>query len=568
MLKPIKKCKNCGVPIKGRRINCSKKCQNQSLRNGVILICEYCQKDFYVNQSTLTSKKCRFCSANCHYKWKKDSGAFKGEKNPRWNNGATKEKAKIRASEEYMQWRTAVFERDKYTCVWCGAISKKGKKVYLHADHIKPFSYFPELRFKLENGRTLCTNCHRLTASYLGRARTYYEKKKFKPGIDRIEYGGIHLGPEEHDAIFQTLFTQKMKRWTIGPESEALERELAEKVGMKRAVLVNSGSSALLVAISALKLPKGSKVLISGLTFPTAYSSIMQADLVPVVIDCDLESLNLSFKQVKKALKMHPDIKAVVAINIAGNLVDLPKLRNIIGSDRKLVLDNCDGFGSKLNGQYIDKYADVSCASFHAAHIIGMGEGGGIFTDDEKLAEVCRKKREWGRESGSDKITKIKGFPPDYRERYVFTEIGWNLKPLELQCAMGRIQLKKLEYFVERRRDNYYKLRTIIEKIGKFDIVKCDVNGEYTCWFGFPFLCRDIERKTVMDYLESKNIETRTIFSGNILKHPAYKGTGIQIGNLKNCNYVMAHGMFISNHPSLTGEQLNYIGKVLKELCS
>lgn len=386
-----------------------------------------------------------------------------------------------------------------------------------------------------------------------------------KPASPRIEYGGALIGQEEFDAINSVIQSQGGRRWTLGAESLSFEKELAQMSGVAHAVVVNSGSSALLLAISALKLPRGSKVIIPALTFPTAYSSLLQNNLTPVVIDCD-ENLNIDLKEVEKALKEHPDVKAVVAIHIAGNIVNLPRLREIVG-ERIIISDNCDGFGGTIDWKFIDAYADVSCISMHAAHIITMGEGGAILTNDPQIAATARKMREWGRESGSDELTKLEGFPEDYRERYVFTEIGYNLKPLELQCALGRVQLRKLKDFKKKRRENFAKLRDVfVDHMDKFRVVQNTVIGAESCWFGFPFICKGIERKKVMDFFESLNIETRTIFSGNILRHPAYKGTGIQFGDLKNSNYVMEAGMFISNHPSMTPEQIYFIENALTYL--
>lgn len=386
---------------------------------------------------------------------------------------------------------------------------------------------------------------------------------KLKPIKKRIEYGGAIISNKEKKAINKVINSQGGRRWTLGPESVAFEKELAAKAGVRGAVVTNSGSSALLVAIAALKLPEGSKVIIPALTFPTAYSSLLQARLIPVVIDCDIDTLNLSFNEVKKALKQHPDIMAVVAIHIAGNIVDLKKLRKIVGN-RIIISDNCDGFSGTLDGKYIDNYADVSCVSFHAAHIITTGEGGAVLSNDEGILTRARKIREWGRASGSDTITTLEGFPDDYRERYVFEEIGYNVKPLEVQCAMGRVQLKRLDGFKKKRISNFNELKETFDQYKEFKTL--DYNDE-NCWFGFPFICKGIERKKVMDFFESLNIETRTIFSGNILKHPAYAHTEhITISELKNCETVMRKGMFITNHPSLTRSQMNFIKKAVKEL--
>jgi CDP-4-dehydro-6-deoxyglucose reductase, E1 len=389
---------------------------------------------------------------------------------------------------------------------------------------------------------------------------------KFRPITDRIEYGGAILGLEEITALFKVVLNNGSKRWTIGPESVALEKELAEVAGVKRAVLTNSGSSALLVAITALHLPKGTKVIIPACNFPTAFNSLIQNNLIPVVVDIDLKSLNLDLEEVKKAVKKYPSIEAVVAVDIAGNPVDLVKLREIVGK-RIIILDDCDGFGTLLNGKMIEQYADVSCVSFHAAHIITMGEGGAVLTNNEMLADRATKIREWGRESGSDKIYRYEGFPNDYKERYVYTEIGYNVKPLELQCAMGRVQLKRLKEFASKRLDNYNKLKEIFKKYPRFTVIEA-IENSTPCWFSFPVMVKyNGGRGAAMRRFEKNNIETRTIFSGNILRHPAYKDVKvIRIGRYPNADKVMKEGMFLSVHPSIDDDMIAFIDKVASEV--
>lgn len=387
----------------------------------------------------------------------------------------------------------------------------------------------------------------------------------FTPIKDRIEYGGAMIGKEEKDAIYRVIESQGGRRWTVGPESVALEEELAKATGVAKAVLTNSGSSALLVAMTALKLPKGSKVIIPAVNFPTAFNAILQCGLLPVVVDVDIDTLNISLEEVAKAIKQHPDIKAVIAVDIAGNPVDLTKLREIVG-DRKIILDDCDGYGTLLRDKPIEQFADISAISMHAAHIITMGEGGAVLTNDEELGSVALKLREWGRASGTDKIYTYPGFPDDYRERYVYEEIGFNMKPLELQCAMGRVQLRRLDEFREARMKNYAAMSYIFKQLPKFKTVNT-LLFSYPCWFSFPILCRGVARKKAMEAFESNNIECRTIFSGNILKHPAYKDVEvIQIGDLRNADDVMANGLFLSVHPSVTEEMIDFIGKVAKSL--
>lgn len=387
----------------------------------------------------------------------------------------------------------------------------------------------------------------------------------FRPKIDRIQYGGASIGLEEVKAVMDCMLTQGGTRWTVGENSVTFERELAEKTGVRRAVVVNSGSSALLVALTALHLPKGSKVIIPAVNFPTAFNAILQCGLVPYVVDVDLKTLNLDLEEVKKAVE-RSSIHAVIAVNIASNPVDYMALRKIVGDDVKIICDNCDGYGTLLDGHFVDVYADISCVSFHAAHIITTGEGGACLTNDLELADRCLKLREWGRASGTDEIYEYPGFPDDYRSRYVYEEIGYNMKPLELQCAMGRVQLKKLEGFREARLKNAKKMRAIFEKYPQFQLIDSPKNAE-VCWFSFPLLCRGISRKVVMDTLEANNIECRTIFSGNVLRHPAYKDVQYKShGEMVNADRVMKDGMFLSVHPSITDEMLDFIDEVVGSL--
>lgn len=386
----------------------------------------------------------------------------------------------------------------------------------------------------------------------------------FTPIKDRIKYGGVMWGKEERDAINRVLDEDNGQRWTVGPESEALEKELAEVTGVKKAVLTNSGSSALLVALTGLHLPKGSGVIIPACNFPTAFNAILQCGLMPIVVDIDLKTLNLDLNEVKKAMDYHYP-SAVIAVDIAGNPVDLIKLREIVGPSVKIILDDCDGYGTTFKERMIEQYADVSCVSFHAAHIITMGEGGAVLTNDEELGNRAMKIREWGRVSGTDKIYDYPGFPEDYRERYVYEEIGFNMKPLELQCAMGRVQLRRLQEFKNARRKNHYLLTQAFKKNVRFKLIE-NLPDSDPCWFSFPLLCK-VPRKIVIDTFEKNNIECRTIFSGNIVRHPAYKYTEmITIGSLNNSDEVMRDGMFLSCHPSITPEMIDFIKVVANSI--
>lgn len=480
-----------------------------------------------------------------------------------WKGGITDKNN--RKSSVLRRLKDQVLERDGHRCTWCN----EDNVSLLQSHHKMPFNRYPKLRYKIENLVTICKECHKKTLSYGGNMQKYIFKKEveeFVPGKTRISYGGAIINQAEVDAIIAVIENQGGKRWTVGPESIAFEEELAQKTGVKRAVVVNSGSSALLVALTALRLEKGSKVIIPAVNFPTAFNAILQCGLVPYVVDVDPKTLNLDLEEVRKAVQ-NEKIDAVIAVNIASNPNDLDKIRDIVGDNTYIILDNCDGYGTLWNGEFVEKKADISCVSFHAAHIITTGEGGACLTDNEELANRMKKLREWGRADGTDEIYDYPGFPEDYRSRYVYEEIGFNMKPLELQCAMGRIQLKKLENFREARLRNATKMRAIFEKYPQFQLIESPDNAE-VCWFSFPLLCKGISRKKVMDTLEANNIECRTIFSGNILKHPAYKDTKyVSHGEMVNADMVMKDGMFLSVHPSITDEMLDFIDKVLGELC-
>lgn len=393
----------------------------------------------------------------------------------------------------------------------------------------------------------------------------------FTPIKDRIEYGGAMIGLEEVKAVMDVMLGQGGKRWTVGPESIAFEQELAKNTGVKRAVVVNSGSSALLVAMTSLNLPKGSRVIIPALNFPTAFNAILQCGCVPYVVDIDPKTLLIDLNEVKKAIELDPDIKAVIAINIASNPVDLKALREIIG-DRKIILDNCDGYGTLVDGVYVETLADLSCVSFHAAHIITTGEGGAILTNDEELANKCKKIREWGRADGTDALYNYEGLPGDYRSRYVYEEIGYNMKPLELQCAMGRVQLKRIAGFREQRLANFKALHKVLSKYENLQMMEYPTNAD-VCWFSFPMVVWGVQRGVLMDYLEKNNIECRTIFSGNVLRHPAYKDVEFKTNNgdnsitMTNADFIMSNGLFLSVHPSINQDMINFIDKVIGEIC-
>lgn len=383
--------------------------------------------------------------------------------------------------------------------------------------------------------------------------------KKFTPIVDRIQYGGAMIGLEEVKAVMDCMLTQGGTRWTVGENSILFEEELAKNTGVKRAVVVNSGSSALLIALTALKLPKDSVVVIPAVNFPTAFNAILQCGLIPYVVDVDPKTLLIDLEELKK---IQVQVSAVMAVNIASNPVDTKKIKQIL-PDATIILDNCDGYGTLLNGEYVEKYADISCVSFHAAHIITTGEGGAVLTDNIEIADRVKKLREWGRADGTDDIYEYPGFPDDYRARYVYEEIGFNMKPLELQCAMGRVQLTRIEDFREARLRNFELLFKALSKYPQLRLMEYPKDAT-VCWFSFPMMVEKGSRGKLMKFLEENNIECRTIFSGNVLRHPAYKDiTYLSHSEMPNADEVMKKGMFLSVHPSITKEMIDFIDETI-----
>ena len=393
----------------------------------------------------------------------------------------------------------------------------------------------------------------------------FRENDKFVPGKSRIHYGGAVIDNREVDALLKTIETSGGFNWTIGKKGQEFERILSGYTKQKYTILTNSGSSSLLVGLLALHLPKDSLVVLPATTFPTAYSSIIYAGYKPLVIDSKVETFNIDEKELEKAFDKFKEIKAMIAVNIAGNIPNLDKIRKITKKhDAKLILDNCDGFGGRYNKKPVESLADVVATSFHAAHIITMGEGGAVFTSDPAVAERARQYRDWGREGGDDKPTELKELPSDYPKRYSYPVLGLNLKPLELQAAVGIVQFSKLRGFMAARTRNFKSLNKIFSKHpAYFKVVKTE-NGAEPCWFSFPILVTGMPRKTLVDCLEKNNIETRPIFSGNILRHPI--GKCDSLGSCANADVILKNGLFIGLSPRTTPEMIRFVGKVVDDL--
>ena len=380
----------------------------------------------------------------------------------------------------------------------------------------------------------------------------------------KFSYGGALIGKEEEKAILKFV---KMNWWPAASEADKMEKETAKFLGVKHGILVNSGSSAGLLALSALELPKGSEVIIPATTFPTIFNIILQCGLVPVVVDSKIGTYNLDPNELEGAITKKT--KAIICVHAVGNPVDMPKVMKIAKKHKLYVLeDNCDGWGGTIGKRKVGSFGHLSFTSFHAAHIVAMGQGGGIFTNDKELARKVRMYRDWGRQSDIPRRVNGKKWPTlpeDYDARFIYEKIGYNLGPLELQAAMGRIQLKKTKKIKELRKRNFHYL---YKKLSRFPdlILPQWIKGADPSWFSFPLSTRG-ERGPLVAFLEKNGIETRSLFSGNILAHPAYRNVRVRSMLNENsvCNSILTNSFWIGVHPRYTKKDLDWVISIFEK---
>jgi CDP-6-deoxy-D-xylo-4-hexulose-3-dehydrase len=379
----------------------------------------------------------------------------------------------------------------------------------------------------------------------------------------KVAYGGALIGKEEKKAIARIV---NSNWWPAAKEADLMEKEAAKYLGLKYGILANSGSSAGLLALTALELPKGSKVAIPAVTFPTIFNIILQCGLVPVVLDTEIGTYNLSPEIIEAALKKDKKIKAVICVHAVGNPCDMPKIMKIAKKYNVYVLeDNCDGWGGSIGNRRVGSYGHISFTSFHAAHIVAMGQGGGVFTSDKELARKVRMYRDWGRQSDIPRRVNGKKWstlPEDYDARFIYEKIGYNLGPLELQAAMGRIQLKRTAKIKALRKHNYEYLRKHLSEYS--DLILPDtVKDADPSWFALPLSTKG-KRGPLVAHLEKHGIETRSLFSGNILRHPAYAHLKIK-AHLPKSDWILKHSFWIGTHPRMTQKDREYVISVFKK---
>jgi len=404
-------------------------------------------------------------------------------------------------------------------------------------------------------------------------------KQPFFPGKTSIHYGGRVY--DERELI--NLVDSALEFWlTSGRYVKSFESELARLLKIKYCLLVNSGSSANLLAITALTSPllgerriqAEDEVITTACGFPTTLNPILQNNLIPVFIDVNLGTYNIKPEDIEKAITRRT--KAIFTAHTLGNPVNINKIKQIVRKYKIWwVEDNCDALGSIYRGKYTGTFGDISTCSFYPPHHITMGEGGAVLTSDPLLKRIILSLRDWGRdcwcESGKDDTCKRRftqkfgSLPYGYDHKYVYSHIGYNLKVTDMQAAIGCAQLKKLPKFIVARKRNFKIIYGFFREYENYFILPKAEGCSDPSWFGFPILVKEsapFKRVDIVNYLETHKIATRMLFGGNLVRQPAYKGIKYRIpGNLKNTDLVMNNLFWIGVYPGLTKDMFCYIRK-------
>ena len=429
-----------------------------------------------------------------------------------------------------------------------------------------------------------------LVAEYYHDFKEPEQKKEFKPG-DRLSYAS--RGYDEKEMC--TLVDAALDFWlTTGRLSDEFEKKFAEWIGVKYANLVNSGSSANLIAFMTLTAPelgdrqikRGDEVITVAAGFPTTITPILQYGAVPVFVDVTVPQYNIDVTKLEAALS--PKTKAVMIAHTLGNPFDLKHVKAFCDKHNLwLVEDNCDALGTKytIDGEtrFSGTWGDIGTSSFYPPHHMTMGEGGCVYTNDAKLNRLIKSFRDWGRDcvcpSGHDNICghrfdgQFGELPQGYDHKYVYSHLGYNLKVTDLQAAVGVEQLKKFPSFIEARRHNWDRLRKALEPVADKLVLPEPAENSEPPWFGFIVSVKEesgLTRNAVTRYIEDHNIQTRLLFSGNIIKHPCFdqiRDTEAYrvVGDLEQTDFIMNHSFWVGVYPGMTDEKIDYMAQIIKE---
>jgi CDP-6-deoxy-D-xylo-4-hexulose-3-dehydrase len=411
------------------------------------------------------------------------------------------------------------------------------------------------------------------------------KKTKFIPGESWVQYAGGVFDDKEINASVDVL----LEGWFgLGKKAEEMEKGLAKFIGVKGSILTNSGSSSNLLAVTSLlsrffpnHLNAGDEIITAACGFPTTVNPMIQNGLIPVFLDINPNTYNINASDLELALSSKT--RAVMITHTLGNpnemdvIVDFCKKHKLF-----LIEDNCDALGSEYDGKRTGSFGILSTQSFYPPHHMTMGEGGAVHYNDLRFERITRSLRDWGRSCwcpGSEKRThgtcqarfkyRIAGRPYDHK--YLFNQIGYNLKPIEPQAAMGVEQLKRVPKFIKSRKRNFDRMYKRMKKWEKFFILPSSLPKAKPCWFSFPLTIQDgapFDRMDITVFLEERMIQTRTLFGGNLVRQPAYANSVFRvIGDLKNSDRVLFNTFFVGVYPGLTDEMVDYIAQGIDDFC-
>ena len=420
-------------------------------------------------------------------------------------------------------------------------------------------------------------------------ADVFHKTGDYKPG-DKISYAKRVYDSNE----MINLVDSSLEFWlTSGRYTEKFEKGLANYLGTKFCALVNSGSSANLLAFMTLTSPllkdrqvlPGDEVITVAAGFPTTITPIIQYGAIPVFVDVTIPQYNIDVNMLEAALS--DKTKAVMIAHTLGNPFNLKAVKDFCEKNKLwLIEDNCDALGSKyiINGkeQFTGTIGDIGTSSFYPPHHMTMGEGGAVYTSNPLLAKIIKSMRDWGRDcvcpSGCDNVCKHRfdkqygELPLGYDHKYVYSHFGYNLKATDMQAAVGCAQLEKFPSFVEKRKHNFNRLKDALNCVSDKLILPVACENSDPSWFGFLMTCKDgVDRNKVVKYIEEHGIQTRMLFAGNIVKHPCFdqmrkSGKGYRIvGELKNTDKIMNNSFWVGVYPGMTDEMIDYMAKTIIE---
>lgn len=423
--------------------------------------------------------------------------------------------------------------------------------------------------------------------------------KKWIAGTDWVQYSGPHFTSDEYVRAIKTI----LNGWLVlGKEADEFEKQFAPLLGKPYGIVTNSGSSANLLMVSALlskqlyDIPKNSGIIVPVAGFPTTVNPIIQAGFTPIFVDIELNSLNIDVDKLEECLSTEParSAKAIMFAHVLGNPPNMNRIMDIVKKHNLVLLEDCcDALGSTYNGKLLGSFGDMASCSFYPAHHVTLGEGGFVACNNKLQEKIVRSLRDWGRGCycvgkkasmskegmcGCRFSNWLEAFPDEiFDHKYCYSEIGYNLKPLELQCSIGLEQIKKLPEIHEKRIHNYNRLHSLFSKYEEFFILPKATENAEVSWFAFPLTIKDgspFKRSDICGYLEDNKIQTRNYFGGNLLLQQMYKEFVKNIGYEKikemypNATKVTTDTFFLGVSPVITNEQIDYVETMVEKFMS